>query len=335
MNTDRMHAIAIEQSGPEGRLRLSVAPMPKPEPGEVRIRVAYAGVNRADLLQRLGQYPAPADASPLPGLEVSGTIEALGAEVDATQWRLGMPVCALVNGGGYAEFVCAPAGQVLPVPEGWSLEDAAALPEAILTVWLALIETAQAKAGDWVLIQGGRSGIGSVGIPMLALLGLRVIATARTQEKCDFCWSQGAEAAFPTDRPDLVEIIRQTSEGNLRAALDMLGGAHLATALRSLGQGGHLVNIAFLNGTKEPVPLGALLSKNLHWHGTTLRSQSPAKKAAMVAALRAQLWPKRAASGWRPTIDSIHPLPEAEKAQARMEERLHLGKILLKVGTNP
>ncbi len=327
-----MRAVSIEYPGPLGRLKLVETAPPVPGPGEVRVRVAYAGLNRADIFQRLGQYPAPVGASPFPGLEVSGMVEAHGAGVDKSVWPLGKKICALTHGGGYADAVCIPAGQLWPIPESWSMADAAALPEALLTVWLTLIETAGVKTGDWVLIQGGSSGIGSVGIPMLALLGIRVIATARDRAKCDYCWSQGAEAAFPTDTRDLFEKILASSGGGVQAALDMLGGPHLATALKSLAPGGHLVSIAFLNGVKDPLPLGTLLTRNLHWHGVTLRSQSAARKAEMADALQAKLWPLLATHDWRPVIDAVFPLEEAEIAQKRMEERLHLGKILLKVG---
>lgn len=328
-----MRAIHIENPGPESRLVLTQRKMPLPGPGEVRLRVAYAGVNRADLFQRRGQYRA-SDTGPIfPGLEVSGLVEAHGEGVDKTIWPIGAKVCAVTNGGhGYSDALCLPTERLLPVPKGWSLADAAAIPEAMMTVWHALMDLGAAQPGDWVVIQGGSSGIGSVGIPMLAMLGIRVVATARDQAKCDYCWSQGAEAAFPSGMPDLVSRIRETTGGGARAVLDMLGGTHLGTALKSLAHGGHLISIAFLNKPDEALPLGAMLLGDLHWHGMMLRNQTAEKKVMIVQALRARVWPELEMRDWRPVIDSVFPLEEAEKAQNRMEERLHLGKILLKVG---
>ena len=323
-----MRAITIAEPGPVGRLEISTLSAPKPKTGEVRIRVAFAGLNRADIFQRLGSYPAPADASPIPGLEVSGWVDALGDGVDG--WQLGQEVCALVPGGGYAEQVCVPAGQLMPIPAGWTLQEAACLPEAALTVWLAVIETGGAQAGDAVLIQSGASGIGAIGIPLLTALGMRVFATARTKEKCDWCKAQGAEDAFLYDTPKPADAIK-TASGGIAVALDMLGGEHINAALKSLHPGGKLVSIAFLNGAPEDLPVGQLLMKNLTWSAITLRSQPAERKASMSAAIVEKLWPIWAASRWRPSVDGVFPLEQAQNAQNRMEERLHLGKILLKV----
>ena len=327
-NEESMRAITIVDAGPAGQLQLAELPTPEPKAGELRLRVAYAGLNRADIFQRQGTYPAPKNASPIPGLEVSGWVDAVGA--DAPGWQLGQEVCALVPGGGYAEQVCVPVGQVMPMPAGWNLQEAACLPEAALTVWLAVIETGRAQKGDAVLLQSGASGIGAIGIPMLKALGMRVYATARNDTKCVWCQEQGAALALPYDTPELAERLRAASEG-MQVALDMLGGDHLAVALKCLERNGRLVSIAFLNGAGESLPLGQLLMKNLTWSGVTLRSQSVARKAVMSAALVREVWPRFAAGSWRPTLDGVFGLEEAEKAQKRMEERLHLGKILLKV----
>lgn len=323
-----MRAITIPNPGPTGQLVLSEHPLPVPAAGELRIRVAYAAINRADIFQRQGLYPAPADASPIPGLEVSGWVDALGDGV--VDFTLGQEVCALVNGGGYAEYVCAPVGQIAPIPSGWSLEHAACLPEAALTIWLAAMDAGAAQPGDTILIQGGASGIGAVGIPLLKALGMRVIATASTQEKCDWCIVQGADAAFPYDIS--AETLCTASPAGIAVVVDMLGGTHLATALKALRPGGRLISLAFLNGTDSALPLGALLMKNLHWRGVTLRSQTPAKKAELTQNITRNLWPVWEKSLWRPAIDQIIALENAQKAHNRMEERLHLGKILLRVG---
>ena len=325
-----MRAIAIHQPGPDARLVLESMPIPVPAADEVRLRVAYAGLNRADIFQRQGNYPVPEGASPILGLEASGWIDALGNGVE--HFTLGQEVCALLAGGGYADYVCVPAGQVMTLPEGWSLEQAACLPEAVLTVWLAVIATGGAKAGDTVLIQSGASGIGAVGIPLLKALGMRVIALARTEEKCAWCLAQGADAALPYDTP--ASALQQAAgTRGIAVVLDMLGGAYLATALKALAPQGRLVSLAFLNGTDISLPLGALLMKNLSWHGVTLRSQPIERKAQLLQEATRALWPLWSGrTGWRPAIDQLYPLENAQKAQIRMEERLHLGKILLRVG---
>jgi NADPH2:quinone reductase len=325
-----MHAILIHNPGPDGHLVRQPHPIPQPASGEVRIRVAFAALNRADIFQRQGTYPAPADASPIPGLEVSGWVDALGDGV--TDFTIGQEVCALTNGGAYAEYVCVPAGQAARIPAGWSLEHAACLPEAALTVWLAAIETGGAQAGDTVLIQGGASGIGAIGIPLLKAMGMRVLATASTKEKCAWCIAQGADAAFPYHTDKLPDILRQQSANGIAVVVDMLGSTHLANALKALRPGGRLVSLAFLNGTDSPLPLGALLMKNLQWSGITLRSQNSERKASLTRAITGNLWPKWENSPWRPAIDQAFTLENAQKAQNRMEERLHLGKILLRVG---
>ena len=324
-----MHFIAIEAQ----QLVVQSAELPECRSGELRIRVAYAGVNRADVFQRKGQYPVPHGDSTILGLEVSGWVDAVSPEAAAAGWVVGDVVCALCPGGGYAESVRVPHAQCFRVPEGYNLAQAACLPEALMTMALSLLHTAHVTAGQCVLIQGGTSGVASVAIPVLNMLGVTVFATVRSAEKAALCESWGAQKAVITDAEDAAETLRQATGGTgMHAVLDMLGGDALNLGLRVLRRGGHLVSIAFLNGAKVSLNVAPILTQNLHWHGVTLRSQSLERKAMLAEMLHARVWPLLAKNPWRPRIDSEFLLFEAAKAHQRMEERLHLGKILLRVG---
>jgi NADPH2:quinone reductase len=295
----------------------------------VLIRVAYAGLNRADLFQVAGHYPAPKESQMVPGLEVSGTIEALGEGV--THLHVNQPVFALLTGGGYAEYCIAAAGVTAPVPDGYSLQEAAALPEALLTNWLALVHLGHVQPGQTVLITGGSSGIGTFAIPMLRELNARPIALAGSPEKQEICRTLGAE---PVDyrSASLIEDIQQSAPQGVDLVLDMLGGPFIETAMQALRQGGKLISIAFLQGSRLDMNAGRLLMKNLHWMGMTLRSQPLEMKCRLLEDACARLWPALTAGRIRPVLDEVFPLEMAEKAHARMQQRLHIGKILLEVG---
>ena len=325
----KMRAIRIESPGPQGRLVLDQPPLPEPGEGEVRLRVAYAGLNRADLFQVAGQYPAPTETQMIPGLEVSGIIDALGEGVE--HLHVGQPVCALLTGGGYAEYCVAAAGLTVPAPEGFSAQEAAALPEALLTNWLALAHLGHVQAGQTVLITGGSSGIGTFAISMLRELNARPIALAGTPEKLDACRMLGAE---PVDyrSASLTADIQQKAPHGVDVVLDMLGGPFVETAMQVLRPGGRLISIAFLQGSRFDMQAGRLLMKNLHWMGMTLRSQPIEIKSRLLEDARSRLWPSLSAGRIRPVLDEVFPLEEAEKAHARMQQRLHIGKILLEVG---
>lgn len=300
---------------------------PAPRAGEVLIKVAYSGVNRADLFQMQGNYPPPEGASPLLGLEVSGTIAALGEGVN--EFEIGDEVCALCEGGGYAETVRVAAAQILPLPKGWSLREAGALPEALFTVWLALFHTAQVSAGDTVLIHGGASGIGSIASQMVAAAGATAITTASTPEKCKFSEAHGATKSYSYKESDFVEAIK-THHGGVDVVLDMVGGDYFQKNLKCLKRGGRMVSIAFLRGAKAELNMASLLLKQISWHGLTLRSRSVKEKAILTQEIREHCW------GWLENkqvivpIDSEYSLKDAEKAIKKIEQNLNFGKILLK-----
>ena len=325
----KMRAIRMEQPGPQGRLVACEVPVPSPAPGELLLRVAYAGLNRADLFQVAGQYPAPEETAMVPGLEVSATVAAWGEGVSG--FRVGEEVCAILSGGGYADYCTVPAGLVAPLPGGISLKEAAALPEALLTNWLALVKLGEVQPGDTVLLSGGTSGIGTIAIPMLRALNVHPIALAGNAEKMELCAKLGAT---PLDyhTANLAEQVKALTNGQgVAIVLDMLGGPFIDTALQALRPGGRLVSIAFLQGAKLEINAGRLLMKNLRWIGMTLRSQPTEAKAALLREARERLWPEIAAGRLRPTLDSVFPLEKAEKAHEKMQQRLHLGKILLEV----
>ena len=323
-----MTCVEIAAPGGPEVLRLGERPTPAPAPDEVLIAVAAAGVNHADLLQRRGRYPPPPGASDVPGLEVAGTVAAVGAGVDG--WRPGDAVCALVAGGGYAAYCAVPAGQVLPVPAGLDAVAAAALPEAVFTVWTNLFDRARLAAGERLLVHGGASGIGTTAIQLAVALGARVFATAGTPEKCAACERLGAERAIDYRAADFVAEIEALA-GGVDVILDMVGGDYLARNLGLLASEGRLVQIAFLGGAQAEVDLAAVMRKRLTITGSTLRARAVEDKAAIAAAVAARVWPLVEAGALAPVIDAVFPLAEAAAAHRRLESGEHIGKIVLRV----
>jgi putative PIG3 family NAD(P)H quinone oxidoreductase len=325
-----MKYVTCSQSGGPEVLAIAEMPVPLPRPDEVLIRVTAAGLNRADILQRQGKYPPPAGASPVLGLEVSGRIAELGAAV--TGWKTGDAVCALLAGGGYAEYCVADAGLCLPVPEHVSLEDAAALPEAVFTVWTNLFEPLRLPPGGTFLMQGGSSGVGSMAIQVARSMGARVIATAGGPEKCAFCRQLGCEQAFDYQREDWEQAALAWSAGKgVDVILDMVGGEYFPKHLRLLARRGWLVQIASIQGRKVTADLGLIMSKQLRITGSTLRSRPVAEKTVLRDSLQQLLWPKIAAEEVRPIVDRIFPLNHVADAHRRMESSQHIGKILLRL----
>ncbi|TVP72033.1 MAG: NAD(P)H-quinone oxidoreductase [Rhodobacteraceae bacterium] len=322
-----MRAIEISRPGGPEVLRETQRPVPVPEHGKVVVRLAYAGVNRPDALQRAGAYDPPPGASDLPGLEGAGTIAAVGEGV--TRWKVGDKVCALFPGGAYAEHAMTDAGQVLPVPEGMGLREAACLPETFFTVWSNVFMRGGLQAGERFLVHGGSSGIGTTAIQLAALFGARVFATAGSAEKCAACTRLGAERAINYRDEDFVKILQ--GEGGANLILDMVGGPYLTRNLKSLAEDGRLVQIAFLQGPKVEVNFAPLMVRRLTITGSTLRPQSDATKAAIAEALEREVWPHLASGRLAPVMDSEFALSDADKAHARMESSDHIGKIVLNV----
>jgi putative PIG3 family NAD(P)H quinone oxidoreductase len=325
-----MRFIDITQPGGPEALRVAEAPMPVPGPGEVLIRVAAAGLNRADILQRKGYYPPPPGASPVLGLEASGHIADIGAGV--TEWKAGDAVCALLAGGAYAEYCVAPAGQCLPVPDHMSVADAAALPEAVFTVWTNLFDPPCLRPGETLLVQGGSSGVGSMAIQVAHLFGARVAATAGSPAKCDFCIATGCEQAFDYKTEDWSEAARRWTGGRgVDVILDMVGGDYFPRHLQLLAPRGRLVHIAYSRGSEVTADLAVIMRHRLTVTGSTLRSRPVAEKTALRDSIRNRLWPHVAAGRIRPIIDRCFPLEQAAEAHRRMESSEHIGKILLAV----
>jgi NADPH2:quinone reductase len=312
-------------------LTVTSGPVPYPAAGEVLIRVAAAGVNRPDILQRTGNYPPPPGASPILGLEVAGTIAALGPGV--TEWHEGDAVCALVAGGGYAEYCVAPAPQCLPVPNGLSVIDAAGLPETFLTVWSNVFDRGRLAAGESFLVHGGSSGIGTTAIQLARAFGARVFATAGSPEKCAVCRELGAERAIDYRQEDFVAVIKDATQGRgIDVILDMVGGPYIERNLRSLAVDGRLVQIAFLQGSRVTLDLVHLMVRRQTITGSTLRPRPVADKAAIARRLRDKVWPLIEAGKVHPVIDRTFPLAEAAAAHRLMESSAHIGKILLVTG---
>ena len=323
-----MKAITIPQPGDADALVLADVPDPEPAAGEVRVRVAAAGVNRADVMQRMGHYPPPPGAPEYPGLEVSGTVEALGSGVDG--WAVGDQVCALLSGGGYAELVCVPAGQLLPVPHGVSLQDAAALPEVVSTVWSNVFMTANLLPGQTVLVHGGSSGIGTMAIQLAREVGARVVVTAGSAAKLEACRQLGAEILVNYREQDFVEEVRAATGGaGADVILDNMGAKYLARNVEALAPGGRLVVIGLQGGAKAELDLGLLLRKRGAVIATSLRARPADEKAAIVAAVREHVWPLVEDGRVRPVIHSRHALADAPAAHRELEESGHIGKILL------
>ncbi len=327
---EAMTAIEITESGGPDKLVPTRRPVPQPASGEVLIQVAAAGVNRPDCLQRQGGYPPPPGASDLPGLEVAGTVVALGAGV--MDWKIGDAVCALLTGGGYAEYCAAPAPQCLPVPAGLTLQQAAALPETFFTVWSNVFDRARLQPGESLLVHGGTSGIGVTAIQLAKALGSRVFATVGGGEKVQPCLGLGAERVINYREEDFVQVIKEvTNNKGVDVILDMVGGDYVQRNLSALAVEGRLVFIAFLRGAKVELNLAPVMMKRLTITGSTLRARPVAHKAPIARALREIVWPLLASGVIRPIIDCVFPLTEAAAAHALMESNRHVGKLLLQV----
>jgi len=323
-----MKAITIPKPGGPEALVLSDVDAPKPAAGEVRIRVVAAGVNRADVMQRMGHYNPPPGMTEIPGLEVSGVIDAVGDEVG--EWVGGDEVCALLVGGGYAEHVTVPAGQVLPVPQGVDLVDAAALPEVASTVWSNVFLTANLQPGETLLVHGGSSGIGTMAIQLAREVGARVAVTAGSQEKLDVCRELGADIFINYREQDFVEELKRATGGHgADVILDNMGAKYLPRNVEALATAGRLVIIGLQGGVKGELDINTLLRKRGAVIATSLRARPAAEKATIVAAVREHVWPMVADGRVRPIVHSRHPLAEASAAHAEMEASTHIGKILL------
>ncbi|GAB3076316.1 MULTISPECIES: NAD(P)H-quinone oxidoreductase [unclassified Phycicoccus] len=323
-----MKAITLPTPGDADALVLAEVPDPQPAAGEVRVRVAAAGVNRADVMQRMGHYDPPPGASAYPGLEVSGTVDAVGEDV--TGWAVGDEVCALLSGGGYAELVCVPSGQLLPVPAGVSLEDAAALPEVVNTVWSNVFMTANLLPGQTLLVHGGSSGIGTMAIQLAREVGARVIVTAGSAAKLEACRELGAEVLVNYREQDFVEEVRAATGGaGADVILDNMGAKYLARNVEALATNGRLVVIGLQGGTKAELDLGLMLRKRAAVIATSLRARPADEKATIVAAVREHVWPLIESGRVRPVIHSRHALADAPSAHRELEESGHIGKILL------
>jgi len=323
-----MRAIEITTPGGPDVLKPAQRPVPEPAQGQVVIKVAWAGVNRPDALQRAGAYAPPPTASDLPGLEASGEVVALGAGV--TGIAPGDQVCALLPGGGYAEYVATPAAHCLPVPAGLDLKQAACLPETFFTVWSNVFMRGGLKAGERILIHGGSSGIGTTAIQLANAFGARVFVTAGNAEKCAACVALGAERAINYREEDFGEVM--AAEGGADLILDMVGGDYIARNLKALDFEGRLVQIAFLGGPKAEINFAPLMMKRLTMTGSTLRPQSDLAKARIATELREAVWPLLEADRVAPVMDSTFDLEDAAAAHAHMEKSQHIGKIVLKVG---
>jgi putative PIG3 family NAD(P)H quinone oxidoreductase len=323
-----MKAITIPVPGDADALVLDHVPAPEPGPTDVLVTVAAAGVNRADLMQRQGFYDPPPGASPYPGLEVSGTIAAVGDQVEG--WSVGDEVCALLSGGGYAEQVAVPAGQLLPVPAGVSLRDAAALPEVVSTVWSNVFLTASLQPGQTLLVHGGSSGIGTMAIQLAREVGAHVAVTAGSAAKLEACRELGAEILVNYREQDFVEVLREHTDGaGADVILDNMGAKYLARNVDALATGGRLVVIGLQGGARAEIDLGVLLRKRAAVIATSLRARPAAEKATIMAAVREHVWPLIEAGRVRPIVHGTYPLAAAADAHRELEASSHIGKVLL------
>ena len=330
MIPQQMKAVEIARPGGPEVLRLTERPVPVPKPHEILIKVAAAGVNRPDVLQRSGNYPVPPDASDLPGLEVAGEVVARGEAVSA--WKAGDHVCALVHGGGYAQYCVAPAVQALPVPKGMSLAEAASLPETYFTVWANVYDRARLAPGESLLVQGGSSGIGVTAIQMARATGNRVFATAGSDDKCAACVRLGAEKAINYRTHDfLAEIKAATGGRGVDVILDMVGGDYVPRELKCLADDGRLVFIAFLRGHKTELDINELMRRRLTLSGSTLRPRSVDFKGTVAKRLREKIWPLIEAGAIKAEIYKSFPLEQAAEAHRLMESSQHIGKIVITV----
>ena len=321
-----MTAIAISSPGGPEVLVAQTRPLPQPGPGEILVKVAAAGVNRPDISQREGRYPPPAGASDLPGLEIAGEVVALGEGVAA--WKLGDKVCALAHGGGYAEYCTVHESHALPVPKGLTMVEAAALPETFFTVWVNAFEMAGLKAGEWLLVHGGTSGIGTTAIMLAKAFGAKVIATAGSDEKCDACRKLGADAAVNYKTTDFVPAVKEITGGHgADVILDMVGGPYVERNHQCAAMDGRVAQIAFMQGAKAD--LRFMSQRRIRHMGSTLRPRTVAEKAAIASALREKVWPLIEAGRIRPVMDSTFALADAPKAHERLETSQHIGKVVL------
>ncbi len=326
-----MTAIEITEPGGPEVLRPGTRPMPMPGAGEVLIKVAAAGINRPDVMQRQGAYPPPPGASDIPGLEVAGTVAAVGLGVNHT--KLGDAVCALVTGGGYATYCVAPEPQCLPVPQGLSMAEAAALPETFFTVWTNLFERGRLQPGETVLIHGGTSGIGTTAIQLAKALGaLQIFATAGSRDKCHACESLGATRGIDYQHEDFVKLVKDATGGRgVDVILDMVGGDYIQRNINALAVEGRIVSIAFLHGSQAEINLMPLMLKRGTLTGSTLRARSVEQKGAIAAPLLRVVWPLIEQGKVKPQIYRSFPLAEAAEAHRLMESSAHIGKIVLTV----
>jgi putative PIG3 family NAD(P)H quinone oxidoreductase len=328
---ESMTVVEITGSGSAGQLHGTTRAVPRPGAGEVLIRVLAAGINRPDVMQRQGKHPPPPGASDIPGLEVAGEIVALGAAV--SEWRIGDRVTALLSGGGYAGYAVAAAALCLPVPRGFSMVEAAALPETFFTVWTNLFERGRLAAGETVLIHGGTSGIGTTAIQLAHAWGARVLATAGSADKARACERLGAERGIDYVNEDFVAVVRSATAGRgVDVILDMVAGSYVERNLEAAALEARIVTIALLGGQRADIDMSLILRKRLTLTGSTLRQRSVAEKTVIATALRAAVWPLLDAGSVRPVIAATFPLLSAAAAQALMETSAHIGKIVLTVG---
>ena len=325
-----MRAVEITKAGGPEVLQLCERPMPEAGHGDVVIKVAYSGVNRPDALQRAGSYAPPPTASDLPGLEAAGEIVAVGAGV--SDWAVGDQVCALLPGGGYAEQVCVPASQCLPIPKGLSMVEAAALPETFFTVWSNVFDRGQLTAGETFLVHGGSSGIGTTAIQMAKSMGATVFTTAGSDEKCNACLELGADLAINYHNQDFVDVIKEATGGKgVDVILDMVGGDYIAKNFKVAAQDARIVNIAFLQGPVVKANFLPVMLKRLTLTGSTLRPQSEHTKAQIASNLKSKIWPLIESGTIKPVIAECFSLEQAVDAHILMESNQHIGKIVLKV----
>lgn len=325
-----MNCIEIPEPGGPEALKTTTRPIPSPTPSEVLIRVEVAGINRPDCIQRQGNYAPPPGTTDIPGLEVSGEIVAVGADVK--DWSVGDKVAALVAGGGYAEYVAAPYQQCLPIPDGLSMIEAAALPETFFTVWTNVFERGALKKGQTLMIHGGSSGIGTTAIQIASQMGARVIVTAGNADKCQACAGLGAERTVNYHEEDFVEAAREFGGGKgVDVILDMVGGDYIAKSIKSLAPDGRLVQIAFLQGAKAEINFMSVMLKRLTLTGSTLRPQSIERKGEIAAALIENVWPLISSGKIKPVIYKTFALNQVAEGHALMESSQHIGKIMLKI----
>lgn len=326
-----MRVVEISHPGPPDALVQGERPVPTIASGEVLIRIAAAGVNRADIMQREGNYPPPKGVTDVPGLEVSGTIAAVGSDVAG--YAVGQAVCALVAGGGYAEYCAVPAPQCLSVPASIDVVDAAALPEAYFTVWTNVFDRGRLRSGETLLVHGGSSGIGTTAIALAHLRGARVFATAGSDDKCAACRSLGADLAINYKRDDFVSVVKEATDGRgVDVILDMVGGSYLPRNMESAAVEGRIVMIGLMGGAQSGVNLATLMSRRITLTGSTLRSRAIEEKGAIAEALRREVWPHLEAKRLRPIVHAIYPFDQAAEAHRVMEASTHIGKLLLSWG---